>query len=345
MDKMENNICPICGQEASFVDAIEKRAKFINCKHCGRIFIDEDVLSEFKIEGGSKFLAALYFYFTHYKRNNDKTYYVCYNLFDSDEYNQVLVDEIKELIPSTFNEQIEKILLNWSDIISFISDRITFVDLYKKYYSLFFLDYKIDLYLFHSPEQEKPIQEQIRYIVETLCEQNILSKPPTGTERYQIGYRGWEIIGELRKNKILYKQGFVAMWFNEDMEKETAIRSAISRNGFIPIIIKDYQHNNQIVPEILYQIRKSAFVVADLEGNRRGVYFEAGYALGKGKEVIFTVNEYEPLTKEKEPHFDVAQYSQIRYKNKRELEAKLFERIRATIGDGADNKQSRGENV
>ena len=38
------------------------------------------------------------------------------------------------------------------------------------------------------------------------------------------------------------------------------------------------EHNNQIVPEIFYEIRQSNYIIADLTGHRNGVYYEAGYA-------------------------------------------------------------------
>lgn len=60
-----------------------------------------------------------------------------------------------------------------------------------------------------------------------------------------------------------------------------------------------------------------------------GAYYEAGYALGLGKEVIHICKKSE-LTSGL--HFDVAQVNTIVYDNIEELPAKIVKRIKATIG-------------
>lgn len=154
---------------------------------------------------------------------------------------------------------------------------------------------------------------------------------------FEIEYQGWQRIDELQKQKKTKQQGFIAMWFPKDNSMDnvrTAIKDAFSETGYQVSIIDEKQHNNQIVPEILYEIQNSDFVVADLTGNRNGVYYEAGYALGLGKPVILTTDK----TKIKDdynnaPHFDVAQINQIRYENPDDLKKQLFNRITATVGN------------
>lgn len=122
------------------------------------------------------------------------------------------------------------------------------------------------------------------------------------------------------------KTVFVAMSFDEELKllREKLIR-VIRENGFKPIIIDSKEHNNQIVPEIFYEIDKAEFVVADLTHHKAGVYYEAGYAKGVGKEVIFTCNSKDF----KKRHFDVAQTNTIVWETPRELEHKLTARIEA----------------
>ena len=90
----------------------------------------------------------------------------------------------------------------------------------------------------------------------------------------------------------------------------------------------EIEHNHQIVPEMLYEIRESRFVIAELTGHNNGAYFEAGYALGFGKEVIQVCN------KEKfgeDGHFDVKQINTVLWENQDDLSARLDARIKATI--------------
>ena len=90
----------------------------------------------------------------------------------------------------------------------------------------------------------------------------------------------------------------------------------------------EIQHNHQIVPEMLYEIKNSRFVVAELSQHNNGAYYEAGYALGLGKEVIHICSEKELKSK---LHFDVAQINTITYKDVNEIADKLKKRIQVTI--------------
>ena len=126
------------------------------------------------------------------------------------------------------------------------------------------------------------------------------------------------------------KKAFVAMWFDDSMKKARGqIRAAIKECGYEPMIINMKEYNNQIAPEIFKEIDDSEFVVADLTGQRNGVYYEAGYAMGKNKELILCCNKEE----EEDIHFDVKQINTILWKNEQDLKERLKKRIKATIGE------------
>lgn len=136
---------------------------------------------------------------------------------------------------------------------------------------------------------------------------------------------------ELEKCYLLVKKErkkvFIAMWFSDDMRNvRFKIEQAIYVCGYQPIMIDVKEHNGQIVPEIFREIEESEFVVADLTGQRGGVYYEAGYAVAKEKQVILSCKEGE------NPHFDVAQVNTIFWKNENDLYIRLVKRIESTIG-------------
>ena len=149
---------------------------------------------------------------------------------------------------------------------------------------------------------------------------------------YIITANGWVKIDELRKQNLTLKQAFVAMQFGEATRYiREAFRAAITESGYSVRIIDEKEHNNQIVPEIFYEIERSRFVVVDMTYPNYGAYYEAGYAQGLGKEVIVCCKETvfnEATTK---PHFDIAQKSMIVWKNEDELINKLKRRIEATV--------------
>lgn len=122
------------------------------------------------------------------------------------------------------------------------------------------------------------------------------------------------------------KRVFVAMSFNEELkELRKQLCVVIEANGFKPVIIDSKEHNNQIVPEIFYEIERAEFVIADLTHHKAGVYYEAGYAKGVGKQVIFTCRKDEFEKR----HFDVAQTNTIVWESEYELNRKLSSRIEA----------------
>lgn len=127
-------------------------------------------------------------------------------------------------------------------------------------------------------------------------------------------------------------QGFVAMWFNDELNPawESGFRPAIEKAGYKPQRIDKKEHANKICDEIVAEIKRSRFVVADYTGHRGGVYYEAGYAAGRGLPVILTCrkDEMDKL------HFDIRQYNCIDWRSHEELAARLQARIEALFGDG-----------
>lgn len=119
---------------------------------------------------------------------------------------------------------------------------------------------------------------------------------------------------------------FIAMSFDEKLlNVKEALSKAIQSEGLLPILIDEKEHSNQIVPEIFSEIDKADFVVADLTQHKTGVYYEAGYAKGKGKVVIFTCRKDDFEGK----HFDVAQDNMIVWKDEKDLMERLIRRIEA----------------
>ena len=78
------------------------------------------------------------------------------------------------------------------------------------------------------------------------------------------------------------------------------------------------------------EIKNSRFVVADATDQRPGVYFEAGYAMGLGLPVLWSVREDDLQN----VHFDTRQYNHIVWETPEDLRDQLAKRIAAVLGDG-----------
>ena len=158
------------------------------------------------------------------------------------------------------------------------------------------------------------------------------NKTPSGNIQFHVFSRTakfWDTIEKLQQTAVDSKRVFVAMWFDKSMDEcyEEGIKPAIIEAGYEPIRIDGKDFNGKICDEIIAEINRSKFVVADFCGQRGGVYFEAGYAMGQGKPVIFTASEDELV----KAHFDTRQYNHIGYDSPEGLRKKLYNRICATI--------------
>jgi hypothetical protein len=129
-------------------------------------------------------------------------------------------------------------------------------------------------------------------------------------------------------------QGFVAMWFDGSMSDAwlSGFEPGIHAAGYQPRRIDKKDYVGGISDEIMAEIRRSRFVVADYTGHRNGVYFEAGFALGLGLTVIPTcrADEIDKL------HFDIKHLNMLLWNTSGELADGLNRRIRAVIGAGPD---------
>lgn len=127
-------------------------------------------------------------------------------------------------------------------------------------------------------------------------------------------------------------QCFVAMWFDSQMHDvyELGFQQGISTAGYDPIRVDRVEHVGKIDDEIIAQIRKSRFIVADFTGHRAGVYFEAGFALGLNLPVIWTCRKDEIA----KLHFDIRQFNCIDWVEPDDLARRIQNRIEAVIGEG-----------
>ena len=151
----------------------------------------------------------------------------------------------------------------------------------------------------------------------------------------KVTVAGYDCIAEQTTN-LDSSQAFIAMWFDGSMADpfEKGIRPAVEESGFNPMRIDQREHINKIDDEIIAEIRRSRFLVADFthgeDGARGGVYYEAGFAHGLDIPVIFTCRKDAVDTL----HFDTNHYNHIVWENPEDLREKLRNRILAVIGEG-----------
>jgi nucleoside 2-deoxyribosyltransferase len=101
-------------------------------------------------------------------------------------------------------------------------------------------------------------------------------------------------------------------------------------NHYHPLRIDRKEHEDKIDDQIIAEIRRSAFVVADFTANRPNVYYEAGFAHGLGRRVLFTSKRQD----RDDLRFDVRQFNVIEWERPEDIVAPLQNRILALFGAG-----------
>jgi hypothetical protein len=195
-----------------------------------------------------------------------------------------------------------------------LADRVT------NYWDKFTVDPQVDwpLITARSPKE-------FSYFLSRLAERGDID-PIKGT----ILPAGWERIERLRSTEPNSRQAFVAMWFDSSMDEAwvNGIKPGIEDTGaFDALRVDQLQHNEKIDDRIVAEIRRSGLLVADFTGNRGGVYFEAGFAMGLAIPVIWTCRS-DAIGN---VHFDTRQYNHIAWETPQELRRRLRDRIDATI--------------
>ena len=156
---------------------------------------------------------------------------------------------------------------------------------------------------------------------------------------FEVTVEGFSHITEVASN-LDSAQCFVAMWFDEEMEGpyEQGIRPAVEAAGYTTMRIDRKLDVNKIDDEIIAEIRRSRFLVADFtygaDGARGSVYYETGFAYGLGLPVIYTCRK----NLVEKVHFDTRQYLHTAWETPAELRGKLEKRILALIGEGPNRQ-------
>lgn len=171
------------------------------------------------------------------------------------------------------------------------------------------------------------------YILNELADGGYLHKvrdappiPPIPT------WKAYERLQQIQSSGRNSDIGFVAMSFSPEQLGvwKQVIEPGIIDAGYRPIRVDQYEHNHRIDDEIIAQIKRCRFLVADFTEQKYGVYFEAGFALGLGRNIIWMCNhsEHDKL------HFDTRQFNHILYEDAEKAKRALTNRIVALEGPG-----------
>jgi len=190
-----------------------------------------------------------------------------------------------------------------------------------------------------NPDIDYPIawainRNEFEYILGSLEQRDLVTRSAIiGVCEVTISPRGWDYLDSEAVKPAFTDQVFVAMSFDKSLNSvwDEGIKPAIEQAGYKAHRIDKEEHIDRIDAKIISDIKDSLFVVADVTQQKQGVYFEAGYAIGLNRPVIWCVKKDE-LEK---VHFDTRQYNHIVWETPEQLKEQLYYRICAVIGKRA----------
>jgi hypothetical protein len=116
----------------------------------------------------------------------------------------------------------------------------------------------------------------------------------SGLLRARLTFHGWEKYAALKRGRVESRVALMAMQFNDaqmDNVLMDCFAPAVRLAGFDLRTIAQRQPAGLIDDQLRVALRRSRFVVADITHENRGAFWEAGFAEGVGRPVIYTCRE------------------------------------------------------
>lgn len=189
----------------------------------------------------------------------------------------------------------------------------------------------------------------VKFVLDYLFEEDLIvglqsdSLSSTGGAQATLSFNGWSYFEELKRGLSKSNKAFMAMPFNNarlDQVYKECFKPAVKDTGFDLIRVDENAPAGLIDDRIRMEIRNSKFLISELTEENRGAYWEAGFAEGLGKPVIYTCEE--KYNKDHGTHFDTNHHLTVFWNedNLEEAAEKLKVTIRATLPGDAKQENS-----
>lgn len=194
--------------------------------------------------------------------------------------------------------------------------------------------YNVEAFLRDTKEETKEVTDLIKQIkLHGDSFQNCANLIAWLKQLYKRKYDGVSLPAITKRNQI-----FVAMMFSDNFIDiyEQGYKQVIQSLNYACMRIDEKDFAGLIINEITNEISNSVALIADLTGNRGGVYYEAGIARGLQLcnhpiKLILTCKK-DFFDKEK-VHFDVSGDNILIYTDSNDLLNKLEKRLTAVLGE------------
>jgi len=145
-----------------------------------------------------------------------------------------------------------------------------------------------------------------------------------------LSFDGWRYYDQIKRGAVDSRKAFMAMEYGDEELDEIVdkhFKIAVADTGFELYRLNEVPKAGLIDDRLRVEIRNSRFLISDLTHENAGAYWEAGYAEGLGKPVIYTCKK-EKFDSVK-PHFDTNHHLTVIW-DKKGIQ-KAVESLKATI--------------
>lgn len=187
-----------------------------------------------------------------------------------------------------------------------------------------------------------PSEEFAEQLVEELYKMDVIrmanpvkSFQGTAFMNISLTLKGWEQYEKEKRGEFEGNYGFIAMQFGDtdlDAFVQEVVKPAVKDGiGYDLVDMRDVGRAGIIDNIMRVQIRDAKFVIADLTHDNYGAYWEAGYAEGLGKPVIYICEKEKFETKR--THFDTNHCTTVRWSrdNDEDFKKELIATIRRSL--------------
>ena len=185
------------------------------------------------------------------------------------------------------------------------------------------------------------VQYLARHLIESGLAKGHIGKSTDGSGKISpdpgpisLSKTGWDLYEKISEGDGEGNEAFMAMPFgNEELDKtfKDHWKPAADNAGYLLERVDERPSAGLIDDHIRSRIRKAKFMLCELTGGNQGAYWEAGFAEGIGKPVIYLLKEEKPHESKPEeekhqckfcasewplgPHFDVNHHLHIKWNN------------------------------
>jgi hypothetical protein len=156
--------------------------------------------------------------------------------------------------------------------------------------------------------------DDLEWHVETLRHNGLIELVSDSPTTGRIMARGWQRAEELRRAHVSSRFAFFARRFanpNLDLMFEQCLAPAVAQTGFE---LRTVTQVAGLIDSIIEdEIRRCRFLIADLSDNNAGAYWEAGFAEGLSKPVIYICADKDEDGNPKSTHFDTDHRHTVRW--------------------------------